>query len=112
MRPARVQEYQQPVVPILDRNFRPIVLIIGELVSLMRFTSKVSWTLCLIFIAQCYVLTAQRAVLPTQRLRRTHMSDKFQDPFDGWGKLAERFCITFFMLLPSLLFMRVVLEWF
>ena len=25
------------------------------------------------------------------------MSDKFQDPFDGWGKLAERFCITFFM---------------
>ena len=40
------------------------------------------------------------------------MSDKFQDPFDGWGKLAERFCITFFMLLPSMLFMRVVLEWF
>ena len=40
------------------------------------------------------------------------MSDKFKDPFDGWGKLAERFCITFFMFLPSLLFMRVVLEWF
>ena len=40
------------------------------------------------------------------------MSDKFQDPFDGWGKPAERFCITFFMLLLSLLFMRVVLEWF
>ena len=40
------------------------------------------------------------------------MSDEFLDPFDGWGKLAERFCITFFMLLPSILFMRVVLEWF
>ena len=40
------------------------------------------------------------------------MSKKFEDPFDGWGKLAERFCITFFMFLPSLLFMRVVLEWF
>ena len=40
------------------------------------------------------------------------MSDKFQDPLDGWDKLAERFYITFFMLLPSILFMRVVLEWF
>ena len=51
-------------------------------------------------------------VLPFREWRRTHMSKKFEDPFDGWDKLAERFCITFFMFLPSLLFMRVVLEWF
>jgi hypothetical protein len=51
-------------------------------------------------------------VLPLSEWRRTHMSKKFEDPFDGWGKLAERFCITFFMFLPSLLFMRVVLGWF
>jgi hypothetical protein len=51
-------------------------------------------------------------VLPLREWRRTHMSKKFEDPFDGWGKLAERFCITFFMFLPSLLFMRVVLGWF
>ena len=40
------------------------------------------------------------------------MSKKFDDPFNGWGKRAECFCIAFFGFLPNLLFMHVVLEWF
>jgi hypothetical protein len=37
---------------------------------------------------------------------------QFYDPFDGWGDLAAKFCITFGFLVPNLLFMHVVLGWF
>jgi hypothetical protein len=37
---------------------------------------------------------------------------QFYDPFDGWGDLAAKFCITFGFLVPNLLFMHVVLHWF
>jgi hypothetical protein len=48
---------------------------------------------------------------PNLQLWRSTMAKQlFYDPFDGWGDLAAKFCITFGFLVPNLLFMHVILN--
>lgn len=36
----------------------------------------------------------------------------FNDPFNGWGDVASKFCIAFALIAPNLLLMKVALGWF